>query len=145
MARFSKHFILFLSVYFFAYLMFSCQNGEDIGELYGQWKLDEATDINGESFVKDGMYLSFQSRVACVKQVNHITHGYQDVFAAFRQEGDSLLFHFSSSSHSVDDTVMVCRTFRFEPFINTRLHIVKSSDRNLILEDHGTCWYFSKY
>lgn len=145
MARSSKLLSAIICVILFCIFSFSCQNGEDIGDLYGQWRLEEATDNHGTSFVKDGMYLSFQGRVACVKQVNYTSHGYQDVYAAFHQDGDSLFFHFSSNSHSADDTTMVCRTFRFQPFTNTRLHILTESNTRLVLDDKGTCWRFIKY
>lgn len=145
MARFSNCLMILLSIILFSIFSFSCQNGDNIGSLYGQWLLEEASDVDGVSFAKEGMYLSFQDKVACVKQVNTVTHGYQDVYAAFQQKGDSLFFHFSSITHSVDDTTMVCRTFRFQSFTNTRLHIVTDSNTRLILEDKGTCWRFKKY
>lgn len=145
MARFSNRLAIIIAILLFGTFSYSCQNGDDIGSLYGQWRLEEATDASGVSFAKEGMYLSFQDKVACVKQVNTVTHGYQDVYAAFQQKGDSLLFHFSSISHSVDDTTMVCRTFRFQSFTNTRLHVENEDDNQLVLEDKGTCWRFKKY
>jgi len=144
MERYYKYF-LSITVCLFGLSVTSCQNGADIGDLYGQWRLDEAIDADGVSFLKDGMYLSFQDKVACVKQVNYTSHGYQDVFASFLQEGDSLFFHFSSNNHAADDTAMVCRTFRFEPFTNARVHVVKSDAKHLILDKQGICWKFSKY
>ncbi len=145
MARSSKYLSAIITVLVFCIFVVSCQNGVDIGNLYGQWLLEEAMDAHGVSFAKDGMYLSFQDRVACVKQVNPTSHGYQDVYGAFYQQGDSLFFQFSSNSHSVDDTTMVCRTFRFQSFTNTRLHIVNENSRHLVLEDKGTYWRFKKY
>lgn len=125
--------------------LMSCQNGEDIGSLYGQWRLEQIVDETGEVHQPEGLYLSFQGQVCWAKQVNDKTHGYQDVFASCRQVGDSLLLQYTSRYGYASDTSLVCKTFCFPSFDDCRLRIVRLDDTHLELASASRLWRLGNY
>lgn len=146
MARSSKRFIFKLAIAVcIASTMVACQNGDDIGVLYGQWQLDETIEASGERTELEGLYVSFQSGTSWVKQADDQTHSYRDVFAAFQQVGDSLFMHYTSRYGQAADTSLVCRTMWFPSFDDCRLRIITLDGSHLELATESRHWRFSKY
>ena len=126
MARFYK----FLPFYFFTFLLFSCQEGGDAGDLWGQWRLAGS----------DTKYISFSGSIAWIKNLNE-----NELYGNFQHVGDSLFIQCYSIKGIPEDTTLVESSFGFRPFNNIRLKIeTLSSDRLLLRKDNQT-WTFDKY
>ena len=127
MAKFYKHLLLLTSAIF---LLTSCQEGGDAGDLLGQWRLEGS----------DTKYISFSGSTAWIKNLNE-----NELYGNFQHVGDSLFIQFYSIKGIPQDTTLVENSFGFRPFNNIRLKIeTLSSDRLLLRKDNQT-WGFDKY
>ena len=72
MAKYYKILLLFAS---YIFLLTSCQEGKDAGDLLGQWRMDNS----------DSKYISFSGSVALIKDINTGA-----VNGNFQHVGDSL-------------------------------------------------------
>ena len=126
MARFFKY----LPFYFFTFLLFSCQEGGDAGDLLGQWRVAGS----------DTKYISFSGSIAWIKDLQG-----SNVYGNFQHVGDSLFIQCYSINGIPEDTVLVENTFGFRPFNNIRVKIeTLSSDRLQLRQDNQT-WTLDKY
>jgi hypothetical protein len=126
MARFFKY----LPFYFFTFLLFSCQEGRDAGDLLGQWRMAGS----------DTKYISFSGSIAWIKDLQG-----SNVYGNFQHVGDSLFIQCYSINGIPEDTVLVENTFGFRPFNNIRVKIeTLSSDRLQLRQDNQT-WTLDKY
>ena len=125
----AKYFKL-LPFYLFTLLLFSCQEGGDAGDLWGQWRMDAS----------DSKYISFSGSVTWIKdaQLGHI-------FGNFQHQGDSLFIQCYSEKGERVDTMVVEQSFGFKPINNIRLKIATLDSDNLVLTKNGQTWSFRKY
>ena len=126
MARFFKY----LPFYFFTFLLFSCQEGRDAGDLLGQWRVAGS----------DTKYISFSGSIAWIKDLQG-----SNVYGNFQHVGDSLFIQCYSINGIPEDTVLVENTFGFRPFNNIRVKIETLDNDRLILSKEGHTWSFEKY
>jgi hypothetical protein len=131
MAKYFKH-ILLLTSYFF--LLSSCQEGSEAGDLLGQWRLT-GSDTN---------YMSFSGSVALFRTTNN---GYLEaqIYGNFQHQGDSLFIQCYSVEGLRSDTVIVEESFGFKPFNNIRVKIEALDNDHLILKNDQQSWTFNKY
>lgn len=131
MAKYFKH-ILLLTSYFF--LLSSCQEGSEAGDLLGQWRLT-GSDTN---------YMSFSGSVALFRTTNN---GYLEaqIYGNFQHQGDSLFIQCYSEKGLRLDTVIVEESFGFKPFNNIRVKIEALDNDHLILKKDQQSWTFNKY
>jgi hypothetical protein len=127
MAKYFKH-ILFLTSYFF--LLSSCQEGSEAGDLFGQWR-QTGSDTN---------YMSFSGSVALFR-----TSVEGRVYGNFQHKGDSLFIQCYSAEGLLSDTVIVEESFGFKPFNNIRVKIEALDNDHLILKNDQQSWTFNKY
>ena len=127
MARFFK-FLLPLTAYLF--LLTSCQEGGDAGDLLGQWRMTGS----------DTKYVSFSGSLTLFRSI-----GEREVYGKFQHVGDSLFIQCYSVQGLKADTVMIEHTFGFKPFKNIRLKIEKLNGDDLILSRDGQTWRFYLY
>jgi hypothetical protein len=127
MARYFKYIILLTSSIF---LLTSCQEGGDAGDLWGQWRMDGS----------DSKYISFSGSITMVKDV-----GITEVYGNFQHRGDNLYIQCFSKHGIPADTILVEQTFGFRPFTDIRLKIDRLDDDNLILSAGNQHWSFYKY
>ena len=127
MAKYFKYIILLTSSIF---LLTSCQEGGDAGDLWGQWRMDGS----------DSKYISFSGSVTWIKdaQLGHI-------FGNFQHQGDSLFIQCYSEKGERVDTMVVEQSFGFKPINNIRLKIATLDSDNLVLTKNGQTWSFRKY
>ena len=112
MARYFK-FLAIGVLFTIHYSLFtSCQEGGDAGDLLGQWRLTEKTD----------MYVSFSGTITQFRKNNG-----QAVFAKFQHVGDSLFMQCSSIYQEKSDTVMVEDEYGMKPFTNIRVQQRRST------------------
>ena len=131
MARFCKFLLFtFLPFYFLTVLLFSCQEGRDAGDLWGQWRQ------NGT----DDKYISFSGSVTVFRNAKG-----RKVFGNFQHVGDSLFIQCSSIKGEPNDTVYIEEHFGFKPFTNIRLRIDHLDSEDLVLSQDGKTWSFYKY
>jgi hypothetical protein len=126
MARFFK-FSLF---YLFTFLLFSCQEGGDAGELLGQWRLSGSND----------KYVSFAGSVTLFRNL-----GVAEVFGNFQHVGDSLFIQCYSVKGELRDTTAVEAGFGMKPLTDIRLKVESLSSDALVVSKDGRMWSFSKY
>ena len=126
MARFFK-FSLF---YLFTFLLFSCQEGGDAGELLGQWRLSGSND----------KYVSFAGSVTLFRNL-----GVAEVFGNFQHVGDSLFIQCYSVKGESRDTIAVEAGFGMKPLTDIRLKVESLSSDALVISKDGRMWSFSKY
>ena len=126
MARFFK-FSLF---YLFTFLLFSCQEGGDAGELLGQWRLSGSND----------KYVSFAGSVTLFRNL-----GVAEVFGNFQHVGDSLFIQCYSVKGESRDTTAVEAGFGMKPLTDIRLKVESLSSDALVVSKDGRMWSFSKY
>ena len=126
MARFFK----LLPFYFFTFLLFSCQEGGDAGDLLGQWRLEGS----------DTKYISFSSSIVWIKNLNE-----NELYGNFQHVGDSLFMQCYSIEGIPEDTTLVENSFGFRPFNNIRLQIEALSSDRLLLRKDNQIWKFDKY
>ena len=127
MARYFKYIILLTSSIF---LLTSCQEGGDAGDLWGQWRMDGS----------DSKYISFSGSITMVKDV-----GVTEVYGNFQHQGDSLMMQYYSKKGELTDTMVVEQSFGFKPINNIRLKIATLDSDNLVLTKNGQTWSFRKY
>lgn len=127
MARFFRNIILLTS---YIFLLFSCQEGGEAGDLWGQWHQADS----------DTKYISFSGSITWIKNLND-----NEVYGNFQHQGDSLFMQCFSKLGIAADTMLVEQTFGFGPFTDIRLKIDKLDDDNLVLSKDNQRWSFYKY
>jgi len=127
MAKYYKILLLFAS---YIFLLTSCQEGKDAGDLLGQWRLDNY----------DSKYISFSGSVSLIKDMNTGA-----VYGNFQHVGDSLFIQCYSEKEQKSDTITVEESFGFKPFNNIRTKIVALDSDQLILTKNEQTWSFHKY
>ncbi len=127
MARYFKYIILLTSSIF---LLTSCQEGGDAGDLWGQWRMDGS----------DSKYISFSGSITMVKDV-----GVTEVYGNFQHQGDSLMMQYYSKKGELTDTMVVEQSFGFKPINNVRVKIATLDSDHLVLTKDGQTWSFYKY
>ena len=120
--------ILLLTSYIF--LLSSCQEGREAGDLLGQWRLTDS----------ETKYISFSGSITWIKNLND-----NEVYGNFQHQGDSLFIQCFSKLGIAADTMLVEQTFGFGPFTDIRLKIDKLDDDNLVLSKDNQRWSFYKY
>ena len=127
MAKYFKHLILLTSAIF---LLLSCQEGGEAGDLFGQWRLDGS----------DSKYISFSGNVTWLQDLE-----VGEIYGTFQHQGDSLFIQCYSKKGEERDTIVVEQSFGFTPVNNIRLRIVTLDSDNLTLSKEGLSWKFYKY
>lgn len=127
MARFFRNIILLTS---YIFLLSSCQEGGEAGDLWGQWHQADS----------DTKYISFSGSITWIKNLND-----NEVYGNFQHQGDSLFMQCFSKLGIAADTMLVEQTFGFGPFTDIRLKIEKLDDDNLVLSKDNQRWSFYKY
>ena len=127
MAKYFKYIILLTSSIF---LLTSCQEGGDAGDLWGQWRMDGS----------DSKYISFSGSITMVKDV-----GVTEVYGNFQHQGDSLMMQYYSKKGELTDTMVVEQSFGFKPINNVRVKIATLDSDHLVLTKDGQTWSFYKY
>jgi hypothetical protein len=127
MAKYYKILLLFAS---YIFLLTSCQEGKDAGDLLGQWRLDNY----------DSKYISFSGSVSLIKDMNTGA-----VYGNFQHVGDSLFIQCYSEKEQKSDTITVEESFGFKPFNNIRLKIVTLDNDHLVLSKESQTWTLDKY
>jgi hypothetical protein len=128
MAKFFK--ILLIS--YILLFTYSCQEGRDAGDLWGQWRMTDG----------DRLYIGFSGHIARLQDTHH---GEIFVYGNFQHVGDSLFLQCFSKEGDVKDTTMVEEAFGFKPFNNIRLKIVTLNSDHLVLSKDGRTWNLSKH
>lgn len=141
MARYFRLFLLILV----SSLLSACQNGEDMGRLYGMWQLESIQIAQEETLHPSNLFLSFQSEVVEAKEVSQASHGYVSLFGTAHHEGDALTMHFTE----VDTTVVTCdyllgQRFRFPEQDPLILQVRVLNGSHLTLHDGEREWRFIK-
>ncbi|MBO7537740.1 MAG: lipocalin-like domain-containing protein [Prevotella sp.] len=126
MAKYFKYLILS----FFHFLIFSCQEGGDAGDLFGQWRLAGS----------DTKYISFSGSITWIKSLNE-----NELYGNFQHVGDSLFIQCYSIKGIPVDTALVENSFGFKPFNNIRMKIESLSSDHLLLRKDNQTWLFDKY
>ena len=121
----SSKFIVLLSL-----LLFSCQEGGDAGDLFGQWRLQDS----------DSKYISFSGSVVWIKE---LLHG--EATGTFQHQGDSLFMQCRSIKGMPEDTIIIEQSFGFRPIDNIRVKITTLDSDHLVLTKDGQTWSFYKY
>ena len=127
MARFFKYIILLASSIF---LLNSCQEGGEAGDLFGMWKMADS----------DTKYVSFSGSLTRFRDKDA-----SEVYGNFQHKGDSLFIQCYSREALKSDTVMVEESFGFKPFNNIRVKIEALNGDILVLSKEGQKWNFYKY
>jgi len=122
----ARYFSLLLS----ALLLFSCQEGGEAGDLFGQWRMDGS----------DRQYISFSGSIVLFRSI-----GEGEVYGTFRHEGDSLFLQCRSVHGLPSDTALVERTFGFRPFADIRLKVSLPASDCLVLSQGTQQWKFYQY
>ena len=134
MVRFYKHLIHHTSYIVLLtsaiFLLTSCQEGGEAGDLFGQWR-QTGSDTN---------YMSFSGSVAAFR-----TSVEGRVYGNFQHKGDSLFIQCYSVEGLRSDTVIVEESFGFKPFNNIRVKIEALDNDHLILTKEQQSWSFYKY
>lgn len=129
MERFFKLSILALLLLFTA-----CQEGNDAGELLGQWKMAGS----------DSKYIAFSGAITVLRST-HQNKLRNEVFGNYQHIGDSLFIQCVSRKSNPTDTTTVENDYGFKPFTNIRLKIRLLDDDKLILTKDDKVWSFEKY
>ncbi len=129
MAKFYKYLIFSLSQ-FLIFPIYSCQEGREAGDLWGQWRMDGS----------DSKYISFSGSVVWLKDLN-----VSDIYGNFQHQGDSLFVQCYSIKGEKSDTIVVEQSFGFKPIHNIRLKITTLDSNHLMLTKEGQSWNFHKY
>ena len=127
MAKYFKYLFLLITALF---LLSSCQEGSEAGDLFGQWR-QTGSDTN---------YMSFSGSVALFR-----TSVEGRVYGNFQHKGDSLFIQCYSKKGLHSDTVIVEESFGFKPFNNIRVKIEALDNDHLILKNDQHSWTFNKY
>lgn len=131
MARFFKISLFYL----FTFLLFSCQEGHEAGDLLGQWRL-KGSDKN---------YLSFSGSVALFRDITFTDLAKGQIFGNFQHKGDSLFIQCYSIKGTPSDTTVVENNFGFKPFNNIRVKVAALDKNQLVLTKDSQTWSFEKY
>jgi len=110
------------------FLLTSCQEGGEAGELFGQWRMTESH------------YISFSGSVT-----RFCNAAGREVFGNFQHVGDSLIIRCYSKKGDKSDTIMIEDSFGFKPMNNIRLKITTIDSDRLILSQGSRSWSFIKY
>ena len=130
MAKFYKHLIPFTFYLLpLTFLLISCQEGGDAGNLLGQWRL-KGTE----------KYISFSGSVTWLKSINE-----GEVFGNFQHTGDSLFIQCYSVNATPGDTAIVEQAFGWKPINDVRLKIEVLDGSDLVVSKGGQTWSFDKY
>ena len=121
----SSKFIVLLSL-----LLFSCQEGGDAGDLFGQWRLQDS----------DSKYISFSGSVVWIKE---LLHG--EATGTFQHQGDSLFMQCRSIKGMPEDTIIIEQSFGFRPIDNIRVRITTLDSDHMVLTKDGQTWSFYKF
>ena len=132
MAKFYK---FFLPLYLFTFLLLSCQEGRDAGDLFGQWQMT------------DSKYVSFSNSIVVFRSVNsNVRDG--EVYGTFEHVGDSLFIHCYSITDvtgTPEDIDLIENVFGLKPFGNIRFRIDALDDDQLILSKDNQHWKLIKW
>ena len=112
------------------FLLTSCQEGSEAGDLFGMWKMADS----------DTKYVSFSGSIALIRGIHK-----GEVFGNFQHKGDSLFIQCFSKEELKSDTVMVEESFGFKPFNNIRVKIESLNGDIMVLSKDGQKWNFYKY
>jgi len=112
------------------FLLSSCQEGGEAGDLFGMWKMADS----------DTKYVSFSGSIALIRGIHK-----GEVFGNFQHKGDSLFIQCFSKEELKSDTVMVEESFGFKPFNNIRVKIESLNGDIMVLSKDGQKWNFYKY
>lgn len=125
MANYFKYILLLTSSIF---LLTSCQEGGEAGDLLGQWRMTEKH------------YISFSGSVT-----RFYNAAGREVFGNFQHTGDSLFIQCYSAHQDRSDTIMIEESFGFKPINNIRVKIATLDSDQLILTQGTKTWSFHKY
>ena len=132
MAKFYK---FFLPLYLFTFLLLSCQEGRDAGDLFGQWQMT------------DSKYVSFSNSIVVFRSVNsNVRDG--EVYGTFEHVGDSLFIHCYSITDvtgTPEDIDLIENVFGLKPFGNIRFRIDALDDDQLLLSKDNQHWKLIKW
>jgi len=117
-----------------SFLMTSCQEGKEAGDLHGQWKMDGS----------DSKYIAFSGSVSVFRSIN-INKLENQVYGNFQHIGDSLFIQCYSIEGEPTDTTAVEIGYGFKPFNNIRMKIESLDSDKLILSKDNKVWSFEKY
>ncbi|SFO88440.1 lipocalin-like domain-containing protein [Prevotella sp. tf2-5] len=112
------------------FLLNSCQEGGEAGDLFGQWRMADS----------DSKYVSFSGSLTRFRDKDA-----SEVYGNFQHKGDSLFIQCYSKEALKSDTVMVEESFGFKPFNNIRVKIEALNGDILVLSKEGQKWNFYKY
>ena len=112
------------------FLLNSCQEGGEAGDLFGQWRMADS----------DSKYVSFSGSLTRFRDKDA-----SEVYGNFQHKGDSLFIQCYSKEALKSDTVMVEESFGFKPFNNIRVKIEALNEDILVLSKEGQKWNFYKY
>lgn len=144
MARFFNYLLLIVCL---TGTLVSCQNGDDVGGLYGQWKLESKT--GGETIDLESSYaywLCFQGDVVSLRKTNERNHTYQEVFGNNTFSDDQLSIQFVAINKAVNDTLLVEKTLELGNFTAVNLHVDRLDGKRLDLSrQNGISWHFIKW
>ena len=127
MARFFKYFLLLTSSIF---LLASCQEGREAGDLLGQWKMSN----------NNNLYIAFSGSLAVCRNGEGA-----NVYGNFQHIGDSLFIQCYSIYESKGDTTLLEESFGFKPFNNIRVKIAALDNDQLVITKGSQTWSFHKY
>lgn len=133
MARYYKYLrsrFVALPLCLLTFLLFSCQEGGEAGDLHGMWRM------NGS----DRHYICFSGTLVTFRKGNG-----SDVFGKFQREGDSLFIQCYSVKGSVNDTLLIEEHFGMQPFSNIRLKVEALNSDQLLLQKGSRLWSFYPY
>ena len=124
-----------LPLYLFTFLLLSCQEGRDAGDLFGQWQMT------------DSKYVSFSNSIVVFRSVNsNVRDG--EVYGTFEHVGDSLFIHcYSITDVTVtpEDIDLIENVFGLKPFGNIRFRIDALDDDQLLLSKDNQHWKLIKW
>lgn len=127
MANYFKYFLLLTSSIF---LLASCQEGREAGDLLGQWQMAGNNDL----------YLAFSGSVTVCRN-----SAGANVYGNFQHSGDSLFIQYYSEKAVKADTILVEDHFGFKPFNNIRVKIAALDNDQLVITKGSQTWSFHKY
>lgn len=130
MARFSKYLLPSLLFYCFIALLSSCQEGNEAGDLFGQWRMEGS----------DTKFISFSGSIVWARD-----NVYGEAYGTFLHQGDSLFMQCHSIKGSAGDTIAVEQSLGFRPIDNIRVRVATLDDDRLVLTKDGQTWSFYKY
>lgn len=127
-----RHFIFSITISFFTLVLFTqCTEGDEIGDLYGRWKLVEFR-CNATTIQPEYLYIGFQGE----------TYSYQPSKAMYdwgMYEIKGSTFHFKPMQWDADFKAM---------YLNERSPSFKidlMNGDNLILSRNDSVWTFKKF